>query len=189
MKLFFDLEFTGLHKTTNIMSIGIISEDGKKFYAEINDYDKSQVNDWLEQNVIKHFSFNYQNVAIPKMPVCMCNNYACKQSFEDVRETLNTWLNQFDEIQFVSDVCHYDFVLMIDLISGHALDLPINISAVCHDINQDIAAYHKISDSEAFDLSREEFLINNSVHIKGEKHNALYDAKVIRAIYDIVNKE
>ena len=37
MKIFFDTEFTGLHKNTTLISIGLVAENGKKFYAEFND--------------------------------------------------------------------------------------------------------------------------------------------------------
>ena len=53
-KIFFDTEFTGLHQNTSLISIGLISEDGKEFYAEVSDFDKTQVNEWLEENVIKN---------------------------------------------------------------------------------------------------------------------------------------
>ena len=45
MKIFFDTEFTGLHKNTTIISIGMIAENGKKFYAESTDYDGKQCDD------------------------------------------------------------------------------------------------------------------------------------------------
>ena len=38
MKIFFDTEFTGLHKDTSLISIGLVDEDGKTFYAEFLDY-------------------------------------------------------------------------------------------------------------------------------------------------------
>lgn len=44
-KLFFDTEFTGLHKNTTLISIGIVSECGCKFYAELTDYDKTQIDE------------------------------------------------------------------------------------------------------------------------------------------------
>jgi hypothetical protein len=37
-KIFFDTEFTGLHQGTTLISIGLISECGKTFYAEFTDY-------------------------------------------------------------------------------------------------------------------------------------------------------
>ena len=51
MRLFFDMEFTGLHKNTTPISIGIVSEGGKTFYAEFTDYDESQCDDWIKENV------------------------------------------------------------------------------------------------------------------------------------------
>ena len=101
---------------------------------------------------------------------------------------LNKWLSQFDTIQFVSDVCHYDFVLLIDLLTngGTALDLSENISAVCHDLNMDIARHFRVSDREAFDMSREQImndLCGPEDIVTGNKHNSLYDAEVIRAIW------
>ena len=100
---------------------------------------------------------------------------------------MKEWLSQFESIQFVSDVCHYDFVLLIDLLTGGktALNLPDNISAVCHDINSDIARHYGISDREAFDKSREEIVSELCGHgVDGTKHNALYDAEVIKAIWE-----
>ena len=49
-KIFFDCEFTGLHKNTTLISIGLISDCGKTFYAEFTDYDKGQVDDWIKQS-------------------------------------------------------------------------------------------------------------------------------------------
>ena len=44
-KIFFDCEFTGLHQNTSLISIALISECGKIFYAEFNDYYEEQVDD------------------------------------------------------------------------------------------------------------------------------------------------
>lgn len=64
--------------------------------------------------------------------------------------------------------------------------VPVNISAVCHDINQDIAQHFRVSDQEAFDMSREQImndLCGPEDIATGDKHNSLYDAEVIRAIW------
>ena len=92
---------------------------------------------------------------------------------------------QFGDIQLISDVCHYDMVLFIDIF-GSAFDLPENVCASCHDINQDIAAYYMIDEKTAFDFSREQILSDNEIYIEGDKHNSLYDAKVIKNLYNIV---
>ena len=187
MKLFFDMEFTGLHKETTPISLGIVSEDGKKFYAEFTDYDESQCNDWITENVTSELLHDtekwYGGIADRQI-------HGIKKI---ISYGLKDWLQQFDGIQFVSDVCHYDFVLLIDLLTngGTALDLPKNISAVCHDLNMDIARYFGVSDCEAFDMSREQImndLCGKEDIVSGDKHNSLYDAEVIRAIYKEICK-
>lgn len=114
-----------------------------------------------------------------------------------VANELTEWLYQFYTIELVSDVCHYDMVLLIDLLAygSTAFDLPSKIPAVCHDINQDIARHYQITDEQAFDMSREQIvsevcgqsMLKHLTAISGRKHNSLYDAEVIKAIYDEIS--
>ena len=182
MKIFFDTEFTGLHKDTTLISIGFISEDKRCFYAELTDYDEKQCDDWIKRNVIEHLNMNTNEKDRKYIP-----NYHVGTK-DGIGIALSNWFKQFDEVELVSDVCHYDMVLLIDLF-GTAFDLPSNVSASCYDINQDIAMYYKISQNEAFDKSREEILFDKYKEniITGDKHNSLYDAKVIRELYQILN--
>lgn len=182
MKIFFDTEFTGLHQGTTLISIGMISEDGKKFYAELSDFDESQVNDWIKENVLDHrwcetgrFSWDYPDYYL----------YGNKVS---VAHELRKYLEVFDAVELVSDCAHYDMTLFIDLF-GTAFDIPKNVCPACYDINQDIAKFHEVDGYTAFDISREEILKNNGIVIEGDKHNALYDAEVIRALYNILNSK
>jgi len=182
MKIFFDTEFTGLHKNTSLISIGLVDENGRTFYGEFLGYNKYQVNDWIKENVIENLKYkfcddNWKN-----------NNYdhfECIGFTYYIRECLLQWLSKYDTVELVSDVCHYDMVLFIDIFGG-AFDLPENVNPTCHDINQDIATYYCISEKEAFNMSREEIVKSKSDPIEGDKHNALYDAKVIKRIYDII---
>lgn len=183
MKLFFDTEFTGLRKETTLISIGIVAENGKKFYAEFTDYNESQCDKWIKDNVLKNLILSDNGKFASELGEDE-NTTVILGSKSDIRNELSDWLLQFDDVQFVSDVCHYDFVLLIDIF-GMAFDLPNNVSASCHDINQDIARYYSISERDAFDKSREEIvqgLCGNE--IDGNKHNALYDAETIKAIYE-----
>lgn len=184
MNLYFDTEFTGLHKDTTLISIGIVSENGKGFYAEFSDYDRSQCDDWIRDNVINSLmlygardegmvqrlkSSGYEVSDYPTMPTGYSTiewgiSHETKDGLTEVygdtvwiSSRLEKWLSQFDEVQFVSDVCHYDYVLLIDLF-GTAWDLPKNVNPACHDINQDISKHYGISEREAFDKSREEIV-------------------------------
>lgn len=181
MRIFFDTEFTGLHQNTTLISIGMISEDGKRFYAELSDYDQSQVDEWIAENVLAHrwIHYKYFEEDVSKYFV-----YGNKTS---VAHELRKYLAQFDSVELVSDCAHYDMTLFISLF-GTAFDIPKNVCPVCYDINQDIAYFHEVDGYTAFDINREEILENNDIKIKGNKHNALYDAEVIKALYEIVSK-
>ncbi len=58
-KVFFDCEFTGLHQGTTLISIGLVSDCGKTFYAELTDYDKSHIDDWLQEIVINNLLITF----------------------------------------------------------------------------------------------------------------------------------
>lgn len=189
--LFFDTEFTGLRKNTTLISLGIVSDNGKKFYAEFTDYDENQCDELIKNNVVKNLHLDGMGDGVSDLNE-KPSGIMVRGDKKYIEKELKEWLSQFDSIQFVSDVCHYDFVLLIDLITGGgtALDLPDNISAVCHDINSDIARYYGISERGAFDFSREETMYDVCMgcnYVEGTKHNALYDAEVIKAIWEEVN--
>lgn len=150
MKVYFDTEFTGLRKDTTLISIGLVTENGKCFYGIFTDYNKELCNHWISEHVIKNLHIE-DNAYLPDI-------VKVEGTKDMVAKQLEEWLRSFNEdIQLVSDVCHYDMTLFIDLFGG-AFDLPKYISPVCHDINQEIAHFYDISDKEAFDKSREEIV-------------------------------
>lgn len=185
MKVYFDTEFTGLHQNTSLISIGLVSETGQKIYLEFNDYDRTQCDQWIKDNVLKHCKWLSDDrlnsgISSDNGVISMCS------SRESCRKVLEQYLSQFDEVQLVSDVCHYDMMLFISIF-GTAFDIPKNVSATCHDINQDIARYFDISEKEAFDMSREQIVQQVlGVELEGDKHNSLYDACVIKTIDEIL---
>lgn len=185
MKVYFDTEFTGLYKNTELISIGLISDDGREFYGEISDINTKKCDDWVKQNVLLN-TVEFGNVNV--LDICTDENDYYVGTKQDIASYLLEWLMQFDEVELVSDVCHYDMVLFIDLF-GTAFDLPENVCASCHDINQDIARVYNMSEHEAFDYNREMILKGHNLNIDGAKHNSMYDARVIKELDKILRKE
>lgn len=184
MKVFFDTEFTELNKNAELISIGLLAENGKQFYAEIELGSLMVLNDWVKQNVLPYTirEKRKSNKIIQHIEEYHVGGVG------QIGEVLHNWLLQFEMIELVSDVCHYDMVLFADLFGG-AEGIPKHVAPVCYDICQDIAMTYKISMQEAFDLSREKILKDHRIVMDGEKHNALYDAKVIKAIYEILHQD
>lgn len=168
----------------------IVSDTGDRFYAELTDYNESMCDEWIEKNVLDHLILS-GNADLEESMAADNKTTTVIGSKADVRRELMEWLEMdvnFDSdyaAVFVSDVSHYDMVLLIDLLVGNAKMLPKFITPACHDINQDIATMLDISEKAAFDISREQLLTDRGIALpKGQKHNALYDAEVIKAIYD-----
>ena len=185
MKVFFDTEFTGLHKNTTLISIGLVAEDGQQFYAELFDYDKSQIDSWLQDNIIDNclmindgkFAYKFTNKDYAGEVVDEHLNYLVG-SKKFVAEQLTGWLKSLSrcsdsKIEMWSDCLAYDWVLFNDIF-GHAFNIPDNV----YYIPFDICTLLKIKGIDP-DINREHF-----AGIEGTKHNALHDAKVIKLCYE-----
>ena len=57
MRFWFDTEFIEDGKTIDLLSIGIVAEDGSTFYAESTDADLSRGSEWVQHNVIVHLDW------------------------------------------------------------------------------------------------------------------------------------
>ncbi len=196
-KCFLDCEFTGLHQNTTLISIGIVSECGKTFYAELNDFDPSQIDDWLQENVIDKLMFQppilgekdaYEAYRSNENPIGndLYKSYSIKLrcNKEALAIELTKWLSQFDKVEIWSDCLSYDWVLF-NQIFGHAFNIPKNV----YYIPFDICTLFKAKGVDP-DVSREEFAGEEHLNLmspKNEglsKHNALWDAYIIRACYN-----
>jgi hypothetical protein len=192
-KIFFDTEFTGLHQNTTLISIGLVAETGQTFYAELTDYDKSQVDDWLQENVINNLLVKENSTVgldYPDTRVVIGTQNA-------VKDYLIEWLSQFESIEMWSDCLSYDWVLF-NQIFGHAFNIPKNVNyipfdictlfwvkGVNPDINREYYAEPKVeltgTKEGAQELTEESKQILRNGY---PKHNALWDARVIKMCYD-----
>lgn len=178
MKIFFDTEFTGLHKDTTLISIGLVDENSRQFYAEFIDYDKSQVDKWIQTNVIDNLISKGMPDNTYRFGRDMQIKYV-KGTKDFVAKELDFWHQyiypDYNNIQLEmwSDCLAYDWVLFCDLF-GHAFNVPSNI----YYIPFDISTLMKLKGIDP-DINREEF-----VGINGKKHNALHDAFVIKKCYE-----
>lgn len=171
-KVFFDTEFTGLHQNTSLISIGLVAETGESLYAELTDYDALQIDDWLKENVINKLVLTEQdNAADPK-------EWRIKSNKVHLKECLEIWFKQFDQIEMWSDCLSYDWVLFCQIF-GHAFNIPKNV----YYIPFDICTLFKAKGIDP-DINREEFTKDVFQDSLLSKHNALHDAYVIRASFN-----
>lgn len=164
MKIFLDTEFAGLYNGTQLISIGIIGETGNEFYKELNDYDKDKLDPWIKENVVANLSGNPEVVT----------------DMKGLKKSLTEWLVAQSaitgkQIEVISDCLSYDWVLFNEIFGG-ALNIPDCVNY----IPTDICTMFRDRGIDP-DISREEFSGTGSSE---EKHNSLYDAKIIKVCYE-----
>jgi len=190
MKIFFDTEFTGLHQATTLISLGAVSDDNRTFYAEFGDFDSLYVDKWIQENVIDQLRFHpgdkgkgWRNCGT-QISKGVTESYGDKQFIKDC---FVDWLGN-NPIEFWSDCLSYDWVLLCQLFGG-ALKIPQNfyyipfdictvlkVKGIDPDINREALAFPKAEDMKKF---RDGL---NGIHTG--KHNALWDALVIKGCYE-----
>ena len=198
MRCFLDTEFTGLHQETTLISLGIVSDDGRTFYAEFNDYAQDQVDEWLRDNVIQHLKFKPPEEDEDEYFVwgSRGSSVDVRGSRKDIAQYLADWFQDMlggpvswvdygqkmtkkeitePVIEIWSDCLSYDWVLFNQL-WGHAFNIPKCI----YYIPFDICTLFKLKGIDP-DINREEFA---KMTKDAAKHNALWDAQVIKACYE-----
>lgn len=180
-KIFLDTEFTGLHKNTTLISIGLVSECGKTFYAEMTDYDYMQLNPWITENVIS----NLTNQTMSENTYTISEgSMNCKCDSKWLGTYLKHWLSQFKEVEIWSDCLAYDWVLFCNIFGG-AFKIPENIYYIPFDIS---TSFKELGIDP--DVSRDEYAgMYAGMTKRSQKHNALWDAKVIQECYKKLDKK
>lgn len=180
MRIYFDTEFTGLQQYTSLISIGLISETGKTFYAELTDYKKPLVDHWIQNRVVDNLRLNdFPDNSSNASPQ---TGYEVKGDAKYVADLLADWLVLFsdkgkdDSVEMWSDCLAYDWMLFCQL-WGHAFYIP----KVVYYIPFDLSTALKLRGEDP-DVNREQFAFGTVTgEMVKQKHNALWDAKVIKA--------
>jgi len=54
MTIFLDTEFTGLRQSAQLISLALVDEQGRWFYAEFTDYDEHTLTNWHREHVLPY---------------------------------------------------------------------------------------------------------------------------------------
>jgi len=177
--VFYDMEFTRKHQLTTPISIGLISSDGtQEFYAEFSDYDTSQVDQWLQANVMNLLTLLEKPDGYFQQSPHLTLVKGGAKHVVCVDGGLNDWLGQWKgPIIMASFGNHYDWVLFRELFRTvkikfplHITEWPIDIASIYMDYGYD-------------PCERDDFKENFLGIEKESKHNALFDAQVARQFY------
>jgi hypothetical protein len=124
MKYFYDTEFLEDGMTIELISIGIVAEDGREYYAINADmpYDRIAKDDWLMENVVANLG--------PQ------RGFRTMKSV--IRDDVASFLRSDDEdVELWADYAAYDHVVLAQLF-GKMIDLPPWVPMFTHDFQQEL---------------------------------------------------
>jgi hypothetical protein len=118
MKIWFDTEFVEDGKTIDLISIGMVREDGATLYFENTECDHSRASPWVVENVLYHLSGKHYHQGTRKV---IANNIL---SFVGGAKP-----------EFWAYYADYDWVALCQLY-GTMMDLPKGWPMYCRDVKQ-----------------------------------------------------
>jgi hypothetical protein len=158
MKYFYDTEFHEDGKTIDFISIGIVREDGKEYYA-VNldaDWDRVKAHPWLMENVVSQLP----DLSRPEW-----------KSKAKIRDEVAAFLLQDGPPELWAWFASYDHVVLAQLF-GTMMDLPTGIPMYTHDLRSYV------------DWARVRSLPNQAEGV----HDALQDARHLKRMHDHATK-
>jgi len=172
MRYFVDTEFIEDGKTIDLISIGIVAEDGREYYAISKEFDASRADEWVKVNVLAQLPETKTSVR-PMGPFLrgMYIDYHYPPEYktrEEIKAGILEFVNE-DEPEFWANYAAYDWVVLCQLF-GKMIDLPKGWPYFCRDIQQLAQSLGNL------ELPKQE---------QGE-HNALEDAKWGKVAYDFL---
>lgn len=149
--------------------MALVAEDGREFYAELTDYDQTQVFPWLQDNVLSKLILTH-GISFDKRE----RGVYLVGTRQHVKTHLDLWLKQFSAIEIWSDVLAYDWVLFCDLWDG-ARNLPSNIFYAPFDLATIFRMKGLINPISNYEMDFDRY---KYAGINGDlQHNALFDAR------------
>jgi hypothetical protein len=202
MKYFIDTEFIeGFHKPLfgkrrhfiDLISIGIVAEDGRTYYAISSEFNPKDADDWVKTNVIsklpsKHAGF-YDSPSVKAGSLLWKSN-------EQIRKDILRFC--FDIEGFYGYYSDYDWVVFCSLF-GRMINLPKGFPMYCRDLKQtlDEKALEYVTNNLKKPIVssdwHKDYCINElKMHPQYPKqtdeHNALADAKWNYELYKFITK-
>lgn len=132
-KYFMDSEFYEDGKTIDLISIALVCEDGREYYAISTEFEPGRVSDWVYENVIKSLPERWPTGGSP------AENYLANlwKSRDRIRRDILGFCNpeQYGTPEFWAWYADYDWVVFCQLF-GTMMDLPKGFPMYCKDIKQ-----------------------------------------------------
>jgi len=134
MKYFLDTEFIEDGTTIDLISIGLVCEDGREFYAENSSADLSKAGEWVEANVLPLLWSRRADKTKASM-WGRDGGAGGLLTHEEIGTAIRLFIPEGDKPEFWAYYADYDWVAFCQLF-GTMMDLPDGFPMYCRDIKQ-----------------------------------------------------
>lgn len=179
MNIFLDTEFTALRQSGRLISLALVADDDRWFYAEFTDYDPADLSDWHREYVLPYLFLEKGE----KPDFAVGNGGMLRGDARSVGLAVKEWLEEMGAVSIWADVLAYDWVLFCELFGG-ALHLPDNVFYMPFDFSTLLKVRGMYPDTPRDKLAPEWAASYSKL-----KHNALYDAFLLRAAYQKLGEQ
>jgi hypothetical protein len=218
MKYYLDTEFIeGFHKPLfgkkrhfiDLISIGIVAEDGKEIYLISNDYNYNDADDWVKENVIlplyletvhgdarnvfdihnfhKHYGISNKRICAEIMKFIWADTWDewIGPSDEFFERGIKYGWNTESSIEFYAYFADYDWVVFCSLF-GRMINLPFDFPMYCKDLKQMLDDKAKLLTPLTL-AANLDIIKKMPLFPKQEKeHTALDDARWNKALHEFI---
>jgi hypothetical protein len=136
MRYWLDTEFIEDGKTIELLSIGIVADDGREFYAEVAVPDLTRASDWVRENVLPHL---WSRQADKRMANEWIRDGGSGGllSHDSLARAVRLFCNpeEYGKPELWGYYADYDWVALCQLF-GTMMDLPKGWPKFCMDIKQ-----------------------------------------------------
>jgi hypothetical protein len=137
MQYFLDTEFIEDGKTIDLISIGLVADDGREYYAVSNQFNPSKASDWVLENVLAPMGIGKNGwIGTPDLlSPSQCEHWRAQRNRKEIAQDIVEFVSSDDSPKFWGEWCSYDWVALCQLF-GTMMDLPQNFPMRCRDIIQ-----------------------------------------------------
>lgn len=166
MKYFLDTEFIEDGRTIDLISIGLVAEDGRELYFVNSECAFSKASPWVLLKVLEPMGIGLNGfVESPQlMSPIIREHYLAMRKRSTIRDAILEFVGK-DKPEFWAYYADYDWVVLCQLF-GTMMDLPSNFPMSCNDLKQ---------------------LLNTSGYPEVptiDDHHALHDARWVKGTFD-----
>lgn len=98
VRFFYDTEFIENGATIDLVSIGIVAEDGREYYAVSTEFDSTSANDWVRANVLNKLP--RRDDPVWKTRAVIRSEVYRFLTYDGTRPELWAWVGAYDHIVF-----------------------------------------------------------------------------------------